>query len=256
MTGWASDRLLRVGRYLFALPLGLFGVQHVIYAHSPDLANIPPHIAGSAAAAYVYGVVLLAASVSLVTGWRAKTVAPTFGAVLLLDFLVIHVPRILADIGSGNLRTRGFETLALAATAFVLGAASGATDPVVERPEPRLPAQAGRLLFAACLVQSGVQHFLRFSVIATLVPSWMPARTILAAVAGAGFLTAAVSFGCGRFMRLSGVLLATMFLIFVASVHAPRVAHDLHDGHQWANLLVPVCLSGAALIFAAVFSPP
>ena len=47
-----------------------------------------------------------------------------------------------------------------------------------------------------------------------------------------------------------------MFLIFVATVHAPRVAHDLHDGHQWANLLVPVCLSGAVLILAEVFSPP
>ena len=47
-----------------------------------------------------------------------------------------------------------------------------------------------------------------------------------------------------------------MFLIFVATVHAPRVAHDLHDGHQWTNLLVPVCLSGAVLILAEVFSPP
>ncbi len=33
MTGWTSDRL-----------------QHVIYAHSPDLANAPPYTVGSVAA--------------------------------------------------------------------------------------------------------------------------------------------------------------------------------------------------------------
>ena len=65
--------------------------------------------------------------------------------------------------------------------------------------------------------------------------------------------------GCGKKRddspRLANIPPA-MFLIFVATVHAPRVAHDLHDGHQWANLLVPVCLSGAALILAEVFPPP
>ena len=102
-------------------------------------------------------------------------------------------------------------------------------------------------------MQFGVQHFLRLSFIATLVPAWMPARAFLAAVVGAGFLATALSFDSGRCMRLAGVLLATMFLILVATVQAPRVAHDLYDGHQWANLLVPVCLSGAGLSFAAVF---
>ena len=111
-------------------------------------------------------------------------------------------------------------------------------------------------MFAACLVQFGAQHFLKLSYIATLVPAWMPARTILAAVAGTGFLAAAVSFGSGRFMRLSGVLLATMYVIFAATVHAPRVAHALQDPNQWAAGLVAVCLSGAALVFAGVFSRP
>ncbi len=30
MSGWASDRLRRVSRYLFATPLGVIGIQHVI----------------------------------------------------------------------------------------------------------------------------------------------------------------------------------------------------------------------------------
>ena len=33
MSGWTSDRLLRVGRYLFALPVGLFGVRRRFGAH-------------------------------------------------------------------------------------------------------------------------------------------------------------------------------------------------------------------------------
>ncbi|HKB47260.1 MAG TPA: hypothetical protein VKC57_06160, partial [Ktedonobacterales bacterium] len=115
-------RLLRTGRYLFAIPLGLFGIQHLVYAHAPDLVNIPPYTAGSAAAACVYGIVLFGASVCLVTGGGASFAALVLGAALALDFLVIHVPRIVADIGNGNLRTGGFETLAFAATAIVLAA--------------------------------------------------------------------------------------------------------------------------------------
>jgi len=39
--------VLSAGRYLFAIPLGLFGIQHLMYAHAPDLANIPPYTAWS-----------------------------------------------------------------------------------------------------------------------------------------------------------------------------------------------------------------
>src|SRR6266487_3840833 len=41
-SGWTSAKLLRAGRYLFAIPLGLLGIQHFIFAGSPGLANIGP----------------------------------------------------------------------------------------------------------------------------------------------------------------------------------------------------------------------
>src|SRR5256885_1650651 len=95
--------------------------------------------------------------------------------------------------------------------------------------------------------------------IASLIPKWIPGRLFLAYFTGAAFVAAALSIAVGKITRLAGILLAIMFLIWVVVLHAPRVAHAIHDANVWASMLVPVSMSGRrprhVLLYARLSRP-
>lgn len=78
----------------------------------------------------------------------------------------------------------------------------------------------------------------------------MPARLFLAYFTSLAFLAAALSFAIGIVMRLAGILLPAMFLIWVVELHAPRVAHVLHNGNEWASMIVALAMDATGLIVA------
>jgi hypothetical protein len=60
------DGLTSLGRYIFAISIGAFGVQYFVYAHSArDLINIPPYTVARPLAGYLIGAGLVIASMSL-----------------------------------------------------------------------------------------------------------------------------------------------------------------------------------------------
>jgi hypothetical protein len=254
------DGLTSVGRYIFAISLGAFGVQYFIYARSaPDLNNIPPYTVARPLAGYVMGAGLVIASMSLAFGKKASQSARLLGVVFFLVFLIFYLPKILTFLLQRSwgqaLDTRGFETLAMAATALVLAAAFPAKgDHFLRRPfDVATTAQGGGFLFAISLATFGIFHVRYPSVVASLIPAWIPGRLFFAYFTGAGFLAAALSIASGKVTRLAGCLLAAMFLVWVVVLHSPRVAHALHNGDEWSSLLVALCMSGSGFIFAGAF---
>jgi hypothetical protein len=254
------DGLTSIGRYIFAISLAAFGVQYFIYAHSAaDLINIPPYTAAGPIAGYLIGAGLIIASISLASRKGAARSAFLLGVSFFLLFLIFYVPKILAFLIQRSwgqaLDTQGFETLAIAAAAFALAPEFPAEgDDFLRRPfYLRTMAQAGGFLFAISLATFGIFHVRYPSVIASLIPAWIPGRLFLAYFTGAGFLAAALSIASGKGTRLAGSLLAAMFLIWVVVLHSPRVAHPLHNGDEWSSLLVALCMGGAGFIFAGAF---
>ncbi len=248
------NSLPRLGRYLFALCLSAFAIQYFLLLHRPaDLGDIPPYTIGHPLAAVLVGAALLFSALSIISGVRAALSTRLVGAAFLLDFLIYHVARIYSNLGSGNLRTRAFETLTIAGVAFVLGAIFS-----IESSEPAEPLEAtanfGRLLVAVSLAVFGVQHFMYHGLVASLIPSWMPARVFLAYFAGAAFIAAAVSFATGKLARLAGLALALVFLIFIVTLHAPLVAHSLYSANLWSSALVALTMCSVGLIIAESFS--
>lgn len=250
------DFFLRLGRYLFAISIGAFALQYFVYAHRPqDLMNIPPYTIVHSISAYFAGAALLITALSIGSGIRAALSSRILGAGLLLDFLIFHAARLLHNLQNGNIRTRAFETLAIAGVSFVLGATfsrekSGFSTAPLDATE-----NFGVLLVAISLAIFGAQHFMYHAYIASLIPSWIPARTFLAYFTGAAFLAAALSFVTRKVARLAGILLALMFLIWIAVLHAPLVAHSPHNGNLWSSLFVAVAMAGSGLILAESFPP-
>jgi len=258
------EPLVRFGRYLFAIALAGFGIEHFIFAHSPMLLKILPYTANGPVSAWLIGTGLVMGSLSFASGAGERLAGWLIGGLLIIDFLIVHVPRMAGALRDAGLRTGGFETLSVAAIALILAALSTSTArglasekstgfvPLRSRFD-HVTAQLGRFLFAIALFIFGAQHFTLIPLIASLIPAWMPGHVFLAYFTGAAMVAAALSIATGKLIRLAGVLLAVMFLSWVATLHAPRVAHALHNGDEWCSLLVPVALAGGGLIVAERF---
>lgn len=251
------DGVVQAGRYLFVIALAGFGLAHFIFIHSSFLGYILPYTADGPVSAALIGAILLAASASVATGEGARVTARLLGTALVLDFVIVHIPRMARAPGNAGIRGLGFETLSVGAIAFALAPMLAARRSGVPArsglPGPGTTARIGRYLFAVSLVIFGTLHFMLPHFIASLIPAWMPGRVFLACFTGASLIAAGLAIAAGRLARLAGILLGVMFLIWVVTLHGPRVAHAVTNGDEWASLLVAVAMAGGGFIVAGLF---
>ena len=71
---------------------------------------------------------------------------------------------------------------------------------------------------------------------------------------GVAFIAAALAIVSGRVGSLAATLLGTMFFLWVVMLHAPRVAHALHNANEWTSLFVALAMSGGAWIVAGTLA--
>lgn len=115
------DSLLPAGRFLFAITMIVFGIEHFIYV--PFVAMlVPAWIPGHTFWAYFAGVALILAGGAIFINVLLKPAAMLLGIMLFLWFIMLHIPRAIADphSGSGNEWTSVFEALAFSGIALLL----------------------------------------------------------------------------------------------------------------------------------------
>ena len=112
----------------------------------------------------------------------------------------------------------------------------------------------GPLFYAAPLVAFGTEHFTLTTVIASLVPAWIPWHLFWAYLVGACFVAAGLSLVTGIQARLSSSLLALTFFLFVVLMDTPGWAR--HPGNRIFLTLAlrELAFSGGALALAASLS--
>ena len=137
---------------LLAIALIAFGLQHL--AHGDFVTRVvlswPGWIPGPPVAAYIIGVVLIGVGISIFASWRTRAIALATGALLLVSFVFLSLPRAVTDCLWCGQWTSAGKTLALSGGAFLVVA-------TLPRPEPG-PAWtwvAGRVLFAQFLLLAG-----------------------------------------------------------------------------------------------------
>jgi len=114
-----ADPFLKLGRYFFALAFVAFGIQYFIYARFAAGLG-PPWFPGRPLWACLTGVVFVAAGAAIVLRKKARLAATLLGTILFLFFLLLHIPRIAAQLHNPGPWTSGFEVLALCGAALVL----------------------------------------------------------------------------------------------------------------------------------------
>jgi|HubBroStandDraft_6_1064221.scaffolds.fasta_scaffold06229_6 uncharacterized membrane protein len=247
------DRLLGLGRFLFAIPMVGFGLQYVGYGHYlGGLPPVPPWTPGGAVGAYLTGVVLIAAGLSIIANWKARFSAAVLGLVFLFCVLLLHTWRLSSVINSGNDRTRALEPLALAGAAFMLAATMAVDWPNSRGWNAAVEwlSKLGRWIFAGSMVIFGVQHFMYAGFIATLVTPWIPGHLFWVYLTGVGMIVAGLCIAIKKFGGLAATWLGIMFLLWVIVLHGPRVAAQPRNADELSSLLVALAMGGASFVVA------
>jgi hypothetical protein len=114
---------IKLGRFLFAIPLLVFGIQHFLYARF-IATLVPSWIPGHLFWAYFVGVAFVASALSISSQIKAPLSATWLGIIFLLWVLVLHLPRVAGSPHNGDEWTSAFVALAMSGGAFLVAGSS------------------------------------------------------------------------------------------------------------------------------------
>jgi uncharacterized membrane protein len=110
-----------VGRYLFAITLTVFGVQHLLYAHFVATL-VPSWIPGRLFWAYAVGIAFIATTLSMIFNIKARLAATLLGIMFFTWVFILHLPRVASAPSNGNEWTSAFVALAMCGGAWTIAA--------------------------------------------------------------------------------------------------------------------------------------
>ncbi len=250
------DKLRHFGRLCFAISIAFFGAQYLVYGRfEGGLPLVPPWTPGAPVFAYVLGVALVLAALSIASLWKARQSAISLGTFLLLSFFFLHCLHLSSIVHNGTDRTRAFECLTLSAIGFSLaGILPNGRDSSASGIAANWPLTLGRSLFAISMVVFGAQHFMYAGFIATLIPAWIPLHLFWAYLTGIGMIAAGFCIATGILASLASMSMGLMFLLWFLLLHAPRVAASPRNGDEWTSAFVALAVSGGSFLLASTFS--
>lgn len=242
--------MLKYGRVIFSLANIAMGVETIACAQSSLSVNgyivipILPFMPPIAGLAYLMGAIWAALGIGLLWNRSMRPSALGLGGMLFTCALLFDLSNYCAHLGNMSLRTQLFETLALAALAWLLPGPNGMPE------TPYWLAQTSRWMLALSLVVFSIDHFLALVGIGTLLPAWIPWHVFWVAFFGLVFLAAGVSIVLKRGQRWTLAGLGLMFAIWVFTLHLPRVlglygipGAPRHPA-EWSSLFVAIALWG------------
>lgn len=114
------DKLIVLGRVLYAAPLALFGAEHLVAAQF-IMQVVPPWMPGRLFWTYFVGLCLLAAALSIVLAMHVRWSAALLTIMFFLFVAMIHLPNAAANPRDRFAWAVAARDLAFAAGACALG---------------------------------------------------------------------------------------------------------------------------------------
>lgn len=243
------DRLIPIGRVFFALALLGLGIEHFVFrtfvtANAPAWPDALP---GGWVWAYLTGTVLIATSVTLLVGRKARFAALLVAALVFLWALLRQVPPVLVSApfsaewthASKGLRFIG-GMLAIAATSPPVG---GGNDTLLSRWVNRRSELivVARALIGPSLIINGIQHFIHTEFVAGLIPEWFPGDAVVwTYFGGLALIAGGLGLLLPRTAALAALLSGAMVFSWFWIIHIPLA------------LPTPVSINAAVSVFGAL----
>ncbi len=118
-----AGKLATAGRYLFAISMIIFGVQHFMLAEF-IASLIPGWMPARLVLAYFTGIAFIAAGLAIATGVLARLGSTLLGVMFLLWVLLLHGPRVAAALRNDDEWASLFVALAISGGSFIIAQAS------------------------------------------------------------------------------------------------------------------------------------
>jgi uncharacterized membrane protein len=254
------EAIIRTGRAFYGLAMTITGIVQLYYADFRTVL-IPPWPEwrlNPTLAAYVVGVIMIAAGITIIGSKWGREVALVTGSLLFSIFVFWHLPYLLFiqphSISNLGLWAEASKALALSGGAYVV-AGSYIDDqrqlPAIIKPlENLIP--FGRIFFSITMIEFGIDHFLYIDFIKTLVPLWIPGQAFWTYLAGAALVAAGVAIIFRIKTKISAGLLGLVILIWFFVLHIPRAIADpvTGNGNEIVSAGDALAFSGIALLIA------
>jgi len=116
--------LTTAGRFLFAIPFALFGINHfIMYKYYEGM--LTSFIPFGAYTIVLTGLLLIAISICIMTRWYVKQAAYALAALLFLFIVAIHIPHLFADEDHSITIIALLKDISLLGGSLMIAAASG-----------------------------------------------------------------------------------------------------------------------------------
>lgn len=249
---------MSIGVYVVALGTIAAGVMDLVWgdfeaAHQPIQA-FGDHIPGRAILAYVTAVWMIAAGGAVL--WRRTARAgAALAALVYCLFAVFWLPRLYTAPHYLGVRIPVFigvlvgvgQQLILVAAALVLYVTLSPSDSAWRHKAPLI----ARWTFGLSAIDFGLAHLTGVSLVAAMVPKWIPlGGDFWAVITGIGFVLAGLAILARVQDVLAARLLALMLLAFSALALPPLVAASPHDHVAWGSNAYNLAAAGGTWIFA------
>lgn len=251
------SKLLAWGRLFVAVAMVVFGIQHWVYLNfvTRVFPKPPLWIPGQSLLAGVAGAFLIVAGVGIVAERQARTLALLLGGLILLSFIVLGLPAVLARPSNGGAWTSAGKALALAGASLLVASSlpPGLAEAAGWRTWLVQLIPAGRFFLASFFVLGGTMHFIYTAFVISLVPAWIPGRLFWAYFTGAALIAGGLGIMLPWTARLAATLSGGMIFLWVLVLHIPRALASPHNANELTAVFEALAMSGAALLVATTF---
>jgi uncharacterized membrane protein len=256
LQAWAGlDKLVAVGRVLFAAPLAAFGVEHLVLG-KVIIGAVPVWMPMRLFWVYFVGIALIAAAFSLALGIRVRLTATLLAIMFFLFVVMIHMPNVLADVHKRLIWNVALRDLSFGAGALALAGS------LWSREGENAWVWIGRAVFAAVLVVFGVELILfpQFAPgvpLPKLTPPWVPGPHVWALLTGLICIGGGVAMLTRRYCRDGATAVGLVMVLLTVVLYLPifLMASGVPDGLEGANYVWDTLLFAGAVLLVAEGAP-
>ncbi len=252
------DKLVAVGRVLYAAPLAAFGTEHLALGRM-IIGAVPVWMPVRLFWVYFVGVALIAAALSLALGIRVRLTATLLAIMFFLFVVMMHLPNVVAHAHDRVIWNVALRDLSFGAGALALAGSlwRGAQDR-----DGSAAVWIGRVVVAVVLMVYGVELILypQFAPgvpLAKLTPPWVPGPHVWAFLTGLVCIGGGVAILIRRYCRDGAAMVGLVMTLLTVLLYLPilLMASGAPAVLEGANYVWDTLLFAGAMLLVAEGAP-